>query len=331
MSYGFTTALQDNGFVKWPKIRHLKDITSQIYHDVRVQGKDPETNEWVFDRNKPIPPLAFTGTVKLHGTNAAINWTEEKGFRYQSRNGFKAEGHMGFVDAMKPVEATLLPIFESWGFGQVVIFGEWIGKGIQQTVSVSQIDKRFVLFPFFWADGRFETSRVLPVFDRVYDYPTYPITINFDDMAGAKETIAGYVDEVEKECPAGKHYGISGMGEGLVFHAELDGKMYVFKAKGEAHRKLPAKVRPEMSELQTAAAKFVRSTMTLRRLEQGVEYLKEQNLPVSITSTGHYLKYVVNDYIDEESTALEEQQIHVPSCKREASKMAGLWYRDLVK
>lgn len=46
--------------------------------------------------------------------------------------------------------------------------------------------------------------------------------------------------------------------------------------------------------------------LTENRLNQGVDYLKEQQLPLLVNSMGTFLKWVVNDCLKEEADILAE-------------------------
>jgi len=335
----FSTEPDENGFVKWPKIKDLKSALYPIYQQNKYRGEFVELDgegEPVFDRTnvEPLPVIEFQGTVKLHGTNAAINWSKKHGFRYQSRNGFKESGHQGFVEAMQAMEPEILLYlsneFHCCDPEQVVVYGEWCGKGIQKKVAISELDKRFVQFPFVWVKGQ----GMLPAqdtesnpFEHVYDVKTYPLKVDLANLRLAKETIAGYVDEVEKECPIAKSHGVSGWGEGLVFYGTHEGKLYAFKAKGDEHKKVPPKPVIYLTQEASAAKTFVVETLKSDRLGQGLNYLKEKDLPASVESTGTFIKYVVNDYLEEEAVNIEEQSLHIPSLRKQASQLAALWYK----
>lgn len=44
-----------------------------------------------------------------------------------------------------------------------------------------------------------------------------------------------YTKEVEEQCPFAKHFGIEGIGEGIVWEGQYDGKQLMFKTKGKKH------------------------------------------------------------------------------------------------
>lgn len=108
-----------------------------------------------------LPTFKFTGTVKLHGTNAAICSTgelDDDRVWAQSRDTIIDLGNdnMGFATWMRKHEDALrllLGALKRYPHAQVnpkkkivTIFGEWCGSGIQKKVAISQLPKMFVIF-----------------------------------------------------------------------------------------------------------------------------------------------------------------------------------------
>jgi hypothetical protein len=112
------------------------------------------------DRSKRSPTLKFTGTVKLHGTNAAIAYQKNVGYWYQSRNRVitSINDNFGFAEHMDSLAETffaehVLPhcpaISEYHEQGStIVIYGEWCGGNIQDqsNVAITGLTKMFVIF-----------------------------------------------------------------------------------------------------------------------------------------------------------------------------------------
>ena len=127
----------------------------------------------------------------------------------------------------------------------VKVWGEWIGKGIQKGVAVAQLDKCFVVFAAKIGDTWLNDEELkvikLPE-EKIYnilDYKQYEIEIDFNNPKEAADKMILLVDEVEKECPVGKKFGIQGTGEGIVWKSISEGwqgSRYWFKTKGEDHK-----------------------------------------------------------------------------------------------
>src|SRR5690349_16795997 len=68
---------------KFPSIEQFRNVVRQVrtHHD--YQGADAEGNA-IYNHTSPYPTITFEGTVKLHGTNAAIVKYKDR-TEYQSR------------------------------------------------------------------------------------------------------------------------------------------------------------------------------------------------------------------------------------------------------
>jgi hypothetical protein len=78
-------------------------------------------------------------------------------------------------------------------------------------------------------------------------------------------------NEVENECPVAKQFGVSGIGEGIVFsHMTPDGVVYRFKSKGEKHSKGPKikKLKTVDDEKENKIIDVVNQVTPSWRLEQ---------------------------------------------------------------
>ncbi len=58
-------------FQKFPSIEQFRDCIRDITDHTRYVGRD-ENKKPIYDISKPLPKIEFCGTVKLHGTNAAV-------------------------------------------------------------------------------------------------------------------------------------------------------------------------------------------------------------------------------------------------------------------
>ena len=86
-----------------------------------------------------IPSAQYTGTVKIHGTNARITVREDGTRTYGSRNqSGLTGGHYGFVEWAREQK-----IFALGPKIPYTIYGKWAGKGIQAGI---EYPKTF--FPF---------------------------------------------------------------------------------------------------------------------------------------------------------------------------------------
>jgi hypothetical protein len=147
----------------------------------------------------------------------------------------------------------------------------------------------------------------------ILDVPTWTLYIDFsshESKQAALDTATSWTDEVEAQCPWGAKFGLTGIGEGIVWVpvGEHWGKPELcFKTKGEKHKKVHSKREsPQMDpEVLSSITEFVEFSTPESRLEQGLEVLKEQKLPLEMRSMGHFLKWVTADVQRECAAELE--------------------------
>ena len=223
------------------------------------------------------------------------------------------------------------------GWENIMIVGEWAGKGIQKSVGVCNLARFLTIFNIrvgkTWQDVRKYESISLPT-HRIFnicDFPTYPLTIDLADLTDvdrAERQLTEMVERIDKECPVSAYFGVKGTGEGLVFTyhpPEPSCVLYHFKVKGESHA-VVKKDRIDNVPKEKAARinAFVEYAMTEARLDQGLEYLKEMLIPVEPESTAKYIKWVTGDILNEESDKLEEMDLNERDIKSELSKAIRL-------
>lgn len=131
-------------FSKYPATEQFRHVINSV-------------KKYASKRDEELPVLKFTGTVKLHGMNAAIGYRKVTGHWYQSRNNeiTQEKDVAGFVHTMHPLADEfftqfILPqsptIREQYEYGRkIVIFGEWCGGKIQKNVAISDLPKMFVI------------------------------------------------------------------------------------------------------------------------------------------------------------------------------------------
>ena len=96
-------------FIKYPKIGQFRQVIKHYKEFSAYCGKDVEGVP-LMDYSKPLPTVTFTGTIKLHGTNASVVYNPTTEDLYaQSRNNiitvdkdnaefaFFVESHHGFL------------------------------------------------------------------------------------------------------------------------------------------------------------------------------------------------------------------------------------------
>lgn len=318
------------------------------YHSIEQFRNCIKEVQFLFKDQPKLPTLAFTGSVKLHGTNAGIELPTNIP---QSRNQVLAEGNdsYGFYSFHKERKEIFQQIYESLGLDlPVVIYGEWAGKGIQQGVGISQVDKAFYIFGIkvitgedthYWLKNYDIDSPENNIFNLHWfrDFSKkerlnksqwfckkYEIEINFNHPELSVPRLQELTLEVEQECPVAKLFEISGIGEGIVWeHITEDGQMLSFKVKGEKHSSSKVKVLANVDiEKVNSIVEFVDTVLTESRLQQA---WNELNQP-TIKELGLFLKWINNDIVKEESDTLEASNLTIKDVGSALSKQAKQWF-----
>lgn len=369
--------------IKFPSIVKFRNIVRMISDRASYVGRD-ENNEPIYDRaNAVLPTLTFTGTVKMHGTNAGINFHLSKSnpnddgniqinkITYQSREnelsdsfdnaGFYAEmSRQEITDYLSPLIIQIANQHNSVSgnvnrdITNIVLFGEWCGGNIQKKVALNELPKMFVIFDilFAYSDGTSEfieyntdaATNVLKQFHNpelnIYNsllFPYWKININFSHPEEAQNQLIELTEMVENECPVGKYFGVSGVGEGIVWRCNLKSTDGVkdtlrFKVKGEKHSVSKVKtLAPIDIEKVENAKNFVEYAVTDNRMEQCLQFVMEQNqlkdeTDVDMCYFGQFSKWLSDDVIKEEKDTMLANNLDFAIVKKQIGKKAKEWF-----
>lgn len=334
-------------FYKYPSTNSFPDVVSTVIRNASFRGLDESGNP-IYAREYELPKIKFRKTVKLHGTNAGISLTRDGKLGVQSRNRelqlvSDNAGFYAFVNERKG-------LFTSWLEAQlekhpeadtVILFGEFAGANIQKGVALVNIEKTF--FPFALAVSKGSPDNVSFIRDaELLHYPPMNIQsiesfgyedfeIDFNEANIAQQKLIEEVDKIDKECPVGKALGVEGHGEGVVCVGYWGDMRLAFKVKGESHS--TSKVRT-LKDVDMVAYKqikeFAESLVLERRLEQGIEYLKEMSMPLDMSSTGQYIKWVNEDILKEEQLVIEKSGYEWKKIQGVTCKIAAAYYKKFV-
>ncbi len=324
--------------IPFPSIEQFRHVVKEVQNKSRWVGKD-ENGEPIFDRTKPLPILNFLGTVKLHGTNASVVVSGEEVY-FQSRNNVitPEKDNAGFANwaSLFPIGVWKSLYTKSDNF---VIYGEWCGQGIQKGVAISELPKMFVVFKIRvgdeWLipekfDGAFQSSGIYSI----TDFQTFNHEVDFNAPKQSQNYFREVTEQVELECPVGKAFGVSGVGEGVVWTCVTEGyesSKFMFKVKGEKHSASKVKTLAAVDiEKVNSIKEFAEKVVTENRCLQGIDYLKEQGFEVSEKSTGHFLKWLNGDVIKEESDTIEASGLEQKDIGQTVSKHGKLWFFEYL-
>lgn len=331
--------------IKYPSIDQFKNAIKDVSAKARYQGKDEEGNP-IFDRTATLPTLTFTATVKIHGTNASVRLDADGSYHAQSRERVLTltQDNAGFyiyANQHKDFFAGLMQPYLKDN-DSVVIYGEWAGKGVQKGVAVSELDKKFFIFgvrtvkgeetewyPVDSIDGLDQELKDFSAY-RITTFPVWKFDIDFNNPHSVQNQLVDLCNAVENECPVGKFFGVSGVGEGIVLtHISPEYGRITFKVKGEKHSNSKVKtIAPVDEEAFKAAKDFANNFVTDARLNQGIqvlttEHLLDMNDPKNI---GAFLKWISQDIFKEEEQNIIQNALDPKKVAREIQTIARNWF-----
>ena len=349
---------------KFPHIEQLKNVLVSLKH--KYQNPVQTSDGWVFDESLPLPVIEFYGTVKLHGSNTAIVVDMKNDMIYaQSRESILTP-QSDYKEFAKFVEEigkdTIVDMLSHGIIGElyttdepIVIYGEWCGQGIQSGVGISQLPRMFVIFAVKignrWCDKNEFCNMQIPD-KKIYNIfkganngdPSTPAlfyntVIDFNNLSTITDALSEVTEDVERECPFAKTFGISGIGEGIVWRSICDyrtkkfcggddGDPWMFKVKGDKHKNVKEKslitIAPEVTD---NINQIVSSVLTEQRLNQGIEKLGEKGLEVSKKNTSNFLMWIKDDITRECRDILDP--LPTENCKAvfaDIQKKAREWF-----
>lgn len=337
--------------ISYPSIEQFRNVCSSVVRQATFEGLDPEGLA-IYNPGAKKPIITFKGTVKLHGTNAGVSYNHIDGIWTQSReNIITAQkdnaGFAFFVDTHADIFIDLIINLAHVNNVDLVthtltIFGEWVGKGIQKGVAISNLDKSLFVFgakvsnptneqASYWIDTAGVKSPEFRIFN-VEDYGVFNIDINFNMPQLSQNNLIDLTVAVENECPVGKAFGFEGTGEGIVFVAEYKGSMHRFKSKGEKHSITKVKVLNSVdTEKLNSIAEFVEYAVTQNRFEQGMKIIFGEDKP-DVKGIADLMRWFINDIIKEESDTLASNGLEPKDIgKYVSNKVRGMFFDLLNK
>lgn len=280
----------------------------------------------------PLPTLVFHGSVKLHGTNAAVGFDEHGEMWCQSRSQIitPEKDNMGFAKWVDNNRQAFPPLKSS------IIYGEWCGQGIMKGTAISQLPKMFIPFAIRSGDRWWSPSEMKSFFFHsglrcIYDFPSWTMFIDFSRPEEFQNELGDLTKRVEEECPVGKAFGVSGTGEGIVWWAaptdDFNTDGLVFKVKGEKHSETHVKTLAPVDVEKIASIRELVSTIcTEHRMENKLE-----GIDLDIRSTGIYIKTVTADVMKEEADTIEASGLPLTDVMRGVSMAAKQFFMERLK
>ena len=336
-------------FSKYPSIEQFRHTITSVERSSKWVY-DKSTDDYVFDITKTCPTLTFTGTVKVHGTNAGVYFDKDGSFTGQKRTcGIgSGDGHFGFnswlesedvTNAFKGIRYELLDEYSQFLHGNdFVIYGEWCGGNIQKGVAISNLPKMFIIFGVkviteddanYWLNTN-DYLGLHSVSNNIHDvktFGTYSINIDFENPKLSSNIMSELTLRVEDECPVGKYFGVSGIGEGIVWsHWKEDGTVLKFKVKGVKHSSSKVKTLASVDvEKLNSITEFVEYVVTESRLQQCAnEVLIDGDFDRK--KLGQFMKWMSTDIVKEEKDTLVKNDLTMKDVGSGVSKACQKWF-----
>lgn len=324
-------------------IGQFRNVVRAITDRTRYVGRD-ENGDAIYDNKIALPVIKFKGTCKCHGTNFGVTKRKHGEMYAQSRENIVTVGkdNAGSALFLEKNEEVFKKFFDTIDFGDydyVTIFGEFCGKGIQKGVAISELEKMFVIFnvkfsydtieqgdnvysePEFISKFRSPENRIF----NIYDFETFEIDVDMNNPEFAQNKIVELTLAVEAECPVGKHFGVSGVGEGIVWVTKHKDCTYMFKSKGQAHSVSKVKTIASVDvEKIESINEFVEYAVTENRLEQGYGIICKDGY--DIKKIADFLRWVVNDITKEELDTMIQNNLEPKDVNSKISNKARMWF-----
>lgn len=335
-------------FEKFPSIEQYRHIVKELSERSQFVGKDAD-GKAIYDHTKPLPTIDFMQTVKIHGTNGGVILFKDGTIRTQSRNRVlnPESDNNGFdkwvaerAEVWTKINKHLFDCEDFNGADKIVVYGEFAGENIQKNVAITQTPKSFYVFDViafkdgvevgsmdFWEGDyclfELDEHNIYSIFQLPHQWVSIDLN-RADDYIPQLQKIAL---AIENECPVGKFHGVSGIGEGAVFTAYYDNEVYRFKVKGEKHSASKVKLLPTVDTVMIKDVReFVEQAVTENRLQQGIDYMNEMQIPTDVKHIGDFLRWVVGDVHKEESDIIETKGFEKKLVNQEIAKAAKRFY-----
>ena len=167
----------------------------------------------------------------------------------------------------------------------------------------------------------------------INEFKTYEVEVDFNNPSIAQNRFVELVDEVEKECPVAKHFGVSGIGEGVVWVSEYKGSRLLFKTKGEKHagKSKVKTVKPVDEGKLKLINEVVDKVTPIWRLNQFFNEVTNNGADINRRYIGSYIKAVINDILDEESDIILDAGLEPKDINGRVSAIAKDYFFEQEK
>lgn len=325
-----------NKFQKYPSIGQYRNTVKTVIHSAQYVRTE-EDGTVIVNRNAELPTIKFTGTVKCHGTNAGVTYHKDEIYPQKRTGNCSVEkDNMGFAFFVKQREEWFNTILKSLGGEVVTIYGEFCGGNIQKSVAITGLPKMFIIFGLKIDDEWYSLDHVtgeLPEDVYIIDvFKTFEIDIDFNKAGEYTNQLSEVTNNVEKECPVGKHFGVSSTGEGIVWTGWYKDQRLQFKVKGDKHSTSKVKKLASVDvEKLKSIREFTDYAVTENRLNQAIEQVfTTENIEPTMQGMGSLIRWVFNDIVKEELDALAENNLGAKFIGSSVSYKVRIWFQNYL-
>lgn len=352
-------------FINFGSIDQFRNIIKNVQNSARFQGLD-ESGEPIY-KDVQMPVVDAMASEKIHGTNAAVCYSEPDGFWVQSRKNIITPekdnaGCAFFCEQNKDEWMDIINELKDFYYidlnkNIISVYFEWAGGSIQKNSACSGMDKRAIIFQHFkispiekretmlsgeeFHSKWYETSGLSGWVNcsekNIYNimlFTKWSFVIDFEHPVLYQNKFIEVVEnDIEPNSPVGHEMGIDGnIGEGMVVTFMYKDTLHRFKVKGEKHSRSKVKTLKSVDlEKEQAKIDFANYSCKAFRLEQAWEELfgidNEKQGP-TVKLTGEFLRLVTKDIIKEESDIMAEKGLEPKEIGRDISKIAKTWFME---
>ena len=238
-------------------IEQFRTIVKNVQRTAQFVSYNEETKEVITNKEAKMPVITVIGTEKIHGTNAAVCYSNPDGFWVQSRKNiitpekdnagcaFQAmankEQWMGIINAL--AKEYNIDLNENI----ISVYFEWSGGNIQKNSALTGLDKKAIIFQYFkvspinpqtsnnggevgsvWKETKtniyrkeigeiWECATHYNIYN-IMNFPHISLDIDFDRPDIAQNKMIELAEEIQYNSPVGNAFGIEkNIGEGYVF------------------------------------------------------------------------------------------------------------------
>ena len=353
--------------ISFGSIEQFRTVSKNVQTACHYQNKDKDG--LAFYNRLAVPPrIVAHASEKIHGTNAAVCYTEGE-FWIQSRNKIitVAEDNAGcaaFIEHSKQAWLDILHILIKENNIDtsdkiVSIFFEWAGGNIQKISAISGLEKQAIIFQHFkvsprekepakpdneinsfWLETRSDTCGWVGApqnnIHNVMKHTHWMFAIDFANTDHIQNMMLEYIDKIEHDSPFGKAMGIKGnTGEGMVVTFDYLGSLHRFKVKGAKHSATKVKVLPpvdeELEQIKRDFAAYACSAQRLEQAWQAVFGISNESAEPSIQLLGSFLRWVHSDIVKEESDILDYNGLTKQDVNKNISLIAKTWFIEQLE